>query len=109
MNIEEISKSAAFRRDRMSGMRDSLWRRSLLWWKRLVEAGKRPPKSLRLCESLSLGERRMVAVIAYQDSRFLVGGTSGSLVLLANLGKDTGTETKPTDDLPLDSSRGLPR
>ncbi len=42
-------------------------------------------KRLRLCESLPLGERRFVAIIEFEDSRFLIGGTSNSLVLLAPL------------------------
>jgi flagellar biogenesis protein FliO len=48
---------------------------------------RRLPRRLRLCESLPLGERRFVAVIEFEESRFLVGGTSSSLVLLANLGR----------------------
>jgi flagellar biogenesis protein FliO len=40
---------------------------------------------LRLCETLPLGERRFVAVIEFEESRFLLGGTSSSLVLLSRL------------------------
>jgi flagellar biogenesis protein FliO len=35
---------------------------------------------------LPLGERRFVAVVEFERSRFLVGGTTSSLVLLARLG-----------------------
>jgi Flagellar biosynthesis protein, FliO len=56
-----------------------------LWWQRLLRLGRRPMRRLRLCESLALGERRFVAVIEFEQSRFLVGGTSTSLVLLARL------------------------
>jgi len=60
-------------------------------WAALVRRGldwlrARPPRSLRLCESLPLGERRFVAVVEFERSRFLVGGTGSSLVLLAQLG-----------------------
>jgi Flagellar biosynthesis protein, FliO len=58
------------------------------WWQRIVCLGRRPARRLRLCESLALGERRFVAVIEFEQSRFLVGGTSASLVLLARLGAD---------------------
>ncbi|HEV2398282.1 MAG TPA: flagellar biosynthetic protein FliO [Candidatus Sulfotelmatobacter sp.] len=46
-------------------------------------------RQLRLCESLSLGDRRFVAVLEYEGSRFLLGGTSTHLVLLAQLGSDS--------------------
>jgi flagellar biogenesis protein FliO len=47
---------------------------------------RRAPRRLQLCESLPLGERRFVAVVEFERARFLVGGTSASLVLLARLG-----------------------
>jgi flagellar biogenesis protein FliO len=56
------------------------------FWQWLMRLGNRPPRRLRLCESLPLGERRFVAVVEFERSRFLVGGTSTSLVLLARLG-----------------------
>jgi len=57
------------------------------WWQKLLRVSRRAPKRLRLCETLPLGERRFVAVIEFEDSRFLVGGTSSSLVLLAQLNR----------------------
>ncbi len=45
----------------------------------------RRPRELRLCESLSLGERRFVAVIQFRDHRFLLGGTNSNIALLAQL------------------------
>jgi flagellar biogenesis protein FliO len=50
---------------------------------------RRPVRRLRLCESLALGERRFVAVIEFERSRFLVGGTPNSLVLLTRLAEPT--------------------
>jgi flagellar biogenesis protein FliO len=52
--------------------------------------GCRPARRLRLCESLGLGDRRFVAVVEFDQARFLVGGTSSSLVLLAKLEGDAG-------------------
>jgi flagellar biogenesis protein FliO len=63
------------------------WRRLLGWRERMLRVGRRPPRRLRLCESLALGERRFVAVIEFEQARFLVGGTASSLVLLARLGE----------------------
>jgi len=54
-------------------------------WRRMHCLGHRPARRLRLCESLPLGERRFVAVVEFEQFRFLVGGTSASLVLLAQL------------------------
>jgi len=43
-------------------------------------------KRLRVCESVSLGEKRFVAVIQVDDEQFLVGGSSSSVATLARLG-----------------------
>jgi flagellar biogenesis protein FliO len=45
----------------------------------------RGPKQLRLCESLALGEKRLVAVLQFGEQRFLIGGTANSVTLLAEL------------------------
>jgi len=57
----------------------NLWQ----WTRRAVTARK--VRRLRVCETLSLGERRFLAVIEFDRQEFLVGGTGNSLVLLARL------------------------
>jgi len=57
-------------------------------WQRVCGISRRPPRRLRLCESLGLGDRRFVAVVEFDQRRFLIGGTSASLVLLARLEND---------------------
>jgi flagellar biogenesis protein FliO len=57
-------------------------------WERAVKIGRHREKRLRLCESLPLGERRFVAVVEFEKTRFLVGGTATSLVLLSRLGEE---------------------
>jgi flagellar biogenesis protein FliO len=62
------------------------------WWQRFWSAMpglrvRRAPRQLRLCESVSLGEKRVVAVIQYQTQRFLIGGGAHSVSLLARLGE----------------------
>lgn len=42
-------------------------------------------KTLRLCESLPLGDKRFVAVIQVENERFLIGGAAGSVSLLTRL------------------------
>ena len=56
-----------------------------LWQRILHLARRKPGRRLRLLESLPLGERRFVAVVEFERSRFLLGGTPASLVLLAPL------------------------
>jgi flagellar biogenesis protein FliO len=54
------------------------------------------PKSLALRESLSLGERRFAAVIECDGQRFLVGGGSQSVQLIARL--NNVAETSATEN-----------
>lgn len=42
-------------------------------------------KNLRVCENISLGEKRFVAIVQVDDERFLIGGSSGSVSLLTRL------------------------
>lgn len=76
-----------------------LWRRARSVWEQMLGWSRRRPRRLRLCESLPLGERRFVAVIEFEDARFLVGGTSASLVLLARLGTADNEAAIPVSDL----------
>lgn len=62
------------------------------WWQQLARVllalrVRRAPRRLQLCESISLGEKRIVAVIQYDAQRFLIGGSGSSLSLLARLGE----------------------
>jgi flagellar biogenesis protein FliO len=72
--------------------------RAMSWWARIARLGRKSPRRLRLAESLPLGERRFVAVIEFEGARFLLGGTSSLLVLLARL--DTDPENSPADGQP---------
>jgi len=58
--------------------------------RRLFQSRLRRPRQLQLRETLALGERRFVALIEFEGSRFLVGGTSASLCLLARVDRDEG-------------------
>jgi len=46
-------------------------------------------KTLRLCENLSLGDKRFVAVVQVDRERFLIGGAAGSVSLLTRLQETT--------------------
>ena len=51
----------------------------------------RPEKLLRLTETLSLGERRFLAVVEFEQQKFLIGGTASSVCLLADLRAQLGS------------------
>lgn len=46
---------------------------------------KQARKNLKVCENVSLGEKRFVAVIQVDEERFLIGGSSSSVSLLSRL------------------------
>lgn len=63
-------------------------------WSRFFRSGLRRSKRLHLEETLSLGDRRFIALVVFEGSRFLVGGTSSSLSLLARLEQNSRWEPK---------------
>jgi flagellar biogenesis protein FliO len=46
---------------------------------------RRSARRLRLSETLSLGDKRFLAVVQFQHQEFLVGATGNSIALLARL------------------------
>jgi flagellar biogenesis protein FliO len=46
---------------------------------------QRRERSLRLCESLALGEKRFIAVVEFEEQRFLVAATHNNISLLQTL------------------------
>jgi len=56
---------------------------------------RRSARRLRLSETLSLGEKRFLAVVQFQQQEFLVGGTGSSIALLAKL---NGPEVQDSHD-----------
>jgi len=47
---------------------------------------QRRNRSLRLAESLSLGDKRIIAVVEFEDKRFLLAATAENISLLQTLG-----------------------
>jgi hypothetical protein len=58
-----------------------------LWAWALQVRVRQTKKRLRVCESVPLGEKRFIAVIQVDEKQFLVGGSSSSVSLLAELDK----------------------
>jgi flagellar biogenesis protein FliO len=50
-------------------------------------------RTLRLSETLSLGEKRIVAVVEFDNQRFLIGATQQNITLLQSLGPATAEES----------------
>lgn len=46
---------------------------------------RRRERSLRICESLPLGDKRFLAVVQFENRRFLIGATNQSISLLDRL------------------------
>ncbi|HTQ60217.1 MAG TPA: flagellar biosynthetic protein FliO [Candidatus Solibacter sp.] len=45
----------------------------------------RRERSLRICETLPLGEKRFLAIVQFEGRRFLIGATNQSISLLERL------------------------
>ena len=58
---------------------------SVLKWIGLRVKAQQARKNLRVCETVSLGEKRFVAVVQVDEERFLIGGSSGAVSLLSRL------------------------
>ena len=103
MNHERAQDGSLLGRERLG--ENPLGRWAAACWQRIVGLGRRPPRRLRLCESLPLGDRRFVAVVEFDESRFLVGGTSASLVLLARLSDGGNDRPSRQSEEPGEESR----
>ena len=55
---------------------------------------QRRPRRLKLCETLSLGEKRLLALVECENQRFLVAATAQNISLLQTLGKAEDEEEK---------------
>jgi flagellar biogenesis protein FliO len=58
---------------------------SVFQWIKLRAQAQHARKNLRVCENISLGEKRFVAVVQVDGERFLIGGSSSSVSLLTRL------------------------
>ncbi len=56
----------------------------------------RAERRLRMCDTLSLGDRRFVALIELDGEKFLVGGGATSVALLASVQKSARRKTAKT-------------
>ena len=60
-------------------------------------------KQLRVCETVSLGEKRFVALVQVENQKFLIGGGASSVSLLAELENESELDNDAvldTEDAP---------
>jgi flagellar biogenesis protein FliO len=61
-----------------------------------LASAHRRERRLRVCEMLSLGEKRFIAVVEYGQEKFLLAGTPQNISLLKRLDPNVyGTEKAP--------------
>jgi hypothetical protein len=95
-SIEQPFRSISSRRQEPESPKIGNWLGSLFSGKlRLV-----PERKLRVVERLSLGERKFVAILQVEGRKFLIGGSSSSLSMLAALdgAADRADVLKPPTD-----------
>ena len=46
---------------------------------------QRKPKTMRLCETISLGEKRFLAIVQVDEERILIGGSASTVTLLTRI------------------------
>jgi flagellar biogenesis protein FliO len=66
---------------------------------------RRQERSLRVCETLSLGERRFLVVVQFGQQKFLIGSTSQSISLLHRLDECAVSSPGFEDSVPGNSFR----
>lgn len=71
----------------------------------LAISARRAERRLRLCEMLSLGEKRFVAVIEYGADKFVLAGTAQRISLLKSL-RTNGDDASEEETAPR-SGQGL--
>ena len=84
---------------------ETAWHARLLQLLRALLSGvtiRRRERSLRICESLPLGEKRLLAVVQFEGRRFLIGATNESIALLDRLDPPSAARQQP--DRQLESS-----
>jgi flagellar biogenesis protein FliO len=65
-------------------------------WRHLCEfcRSQKKVRALEVQETAGLGDRRFVAVLRFEHQRFLIGGSAGSVTLLAELPEDDRSGNK---------------
>jgi len=65
------------------------------FFKKMLGAMRGRDRRLKLCETISLGERRFLALVQLQEQQYLVGSTSHAITLIANVTPAEGSAARP--------------
>jgi len=78
----------------MAAPSSNFWRAGFWPWRFFFKLGpwNRPARKLQLRETVSLGNRGLLAVVQYQDQQFLLGCTNTSIAMLAQLAATPQTQ-----------------
>ena len=60
-------------------------------------------KQLRVSDTVSLGEKRFIALVHVEGQKFLIGGGASGVSLLAELNNEAGLDSDSTHDAEDDS------
>lgn len=81
---QQIQETPAAKADSPVAVERSLFTRVVSW----LNANRSTPKRLRVLETVTLGDKRLVAVIQAEGRRFLVGGGPSGVSLLTPLDQE---------------------
>jgi len=82
LDVTESAEALAMRLPR-----ENILRRFTATFRNLTGTLKiqRTAKALRLCETISLGEKRFLAIVQVDEERILIGGSASTVALLTRL------------------------
>ncbi|HUZ94105.1 MAG TPA: flagellar biosynthetic protein FliO [Edaphobacter sp.] len=99
-----LSEKSSLARKRTRPQRSSLLARAWRWLQKQQAFSAK--KQLRVCETVSLGEKRFVALVQIESQRFLIGGGASGVSLLAELNNESEQDDSSVLDTK-DASRAL--
>jgi flagellar biogenesis protein FliO len=91
MSTAAVNPETAVARQKMPPMARALYDvlGKILAATQKIFSAQRVQKQLRVCETVSLGDKRFVAVIQVDQERFLIGGAANSVAMLTRLQETT--------------------
>lgn len=99
--LGELRKKAG---DAPCPLRARIFRWAVASFRRVAGTWKaqRHAKAMRLCETISLGDKRFLAIVQVDEERILIGGSASTVALLTRL-----PETKAFSTVLLEQSKAV--
>jgi flagellar biogenesis protein FliO len=70
-----------------------------LIWRSLAVGARSKRKTLSVCASVALGDRRFASVVQFERQRFLIGSSPSSVALLAHLPDEPASDEANTKEI----------